>query len=101
MFVVSWIAAIVYYALLIFVFAMWGRLIFDFVQALIRSWRPRGVILVIVNIIYTLTDPPLKAVRRFIRPVSFGAISLDFGWTVVMLGAIFAMYIVEMIQFSI
>lgn len=101
MFVVSWITAIVYYALLIFVFAMWGRLIFDFVQALIRSWRPRGVILVIVNIIYTLTDPPLKAVRRFIRPVSFGAISLDFGWTVVMLGAIFAMYIVEMIQFSI
>ena len=101
MFVVSWIAAIVYYALLIFVFAMWGRLIFDFVQALIRSWRPRGVILVIVNIIYTLTDPPLKVVRRFIRPVSFGVISLDFGWTVVMLGAIFAMYIVEMIQFSI
>lgn len=101
MFVVSWITAIVYYALLIFVFAMWGRLIFDFVQAFIRSWRPRGVILVIVNIIYTLTDPPLKVVRRFIRPVSFGAISLDFGWTVVMLGAIFAMYIVEMIQFSI
>ncbi len=101
MFVVSWIAAIVYYALLVFVFAMWGRLILDFVQALRRSWRPRGPLLVIVNFIYTVTDPPLKRVRRIIRPVSFGAISLDFGWTLVMLAAIFGMYVVRIIQFQI
>ena len=97
---ISILAAIVYYALLIFVFAMWGRLIFDFVQAFARSWRPRGFILIIVSFIYTVTDKPLRFVRRFIKPISFGAIALDFGWTVVMLAAIFAMYVVRIIQFQ-
>ena len=97
---ISILAAIIYYALLIFVFAMWGRLIFDFVQAFARSWRPRGFILIIVSFIYTVTDKPLRFVRRFIKPISFGAIALDFGWTVVMLAAIFAMYVVRIIQFQ-
>ena len=92
---------IVYLALLVFVFAMWGRLILDFVQAFARSWRPRGPILVVVSFIYTVTDKPLRFVRRFIKPISFGAIALDFGWTVVMLAAIFAMYLVRIIQFQI
>lgn len=91
---------IVYLALLVFVFAMWGRLIFDFIQAFARSWRPRGPILVVVSFIYTVTDKPLRFVRRFIKPISFGAIALDFGWTVVMLAAIFAMYLVRIIQFQ-
>ncbi len=93
-----WIAELVYLALLVFVFAMWGRLIFDFVQAFARSWRPRGPILVVVSFIYTVTDKPLRFVRRFIKPISFGAIALDFGWTVVMLAAIFAMYVVRIVQ---
>jgi YggT family protein len=95
---ISILAGLVYYALLIFVFAMWGRLILDFVQAFARSWRPRGAILVVVSFVYTVTDKPLRFVRRFIKPISFGAISLDFGWTVVMLAAIFAMYVVRIIQ---
>jgi YggT family protein len=53
--------------------------------------------LVISGVIYTLTDPPLKFVRRFIKPVRIGQIALDFGWTVVMLVAIVAMYIAEYI----
>lgn len=96
--IIWWIAELVYLGLLVFVFAMWGRLILDFVQAFARSWRPRGIILVIVNLVYTVTDRPLKQVRRFIKPISFGAIALDFGWTVVLLGAIFAMYVVRIIQ---
>ncbi len=93
MFVVSWIATIIYYVLLIFVFAMWGRLIVDFIRAFKQSWRPAGPLLVVVNLIYTITDPPLKRVRRFVKPISFGAVALDFGWTVVMLAAVFAMYV--------
>ena len=96
--IIWWIAELVYLGLLIFVFAMWGRLILDLLQAFARSWRPRGPILVVVNVVYTLTDPPMKRVRRFIKPISLGAIALDFGWTVVMLGAIFAMSIVRIIQ---
>ncbi len=93
MFLVSWIATIVYYALLVFVFAMWGRLVVDFIRAFAQRWRPTGVLLVLVNVIYSITDPPLKRVRRVVKPISLGAVALDFAWTVVMLAAVFAMYV--------
>jgi YggT family protein len=50
---------------------------------------------VISGVVYGITDPPMTAVRRFVKPMSFGAIALDFGWTVVMLAAIVLMYIAE------
>ena len=79
----------------IFLLALLGRLIFDYVQMFSRTWRPKGIVLYFVEAIYTITDPPMKAVRRFVKPMSFGAIALDFGWTVVMLAAIVVMYIAE------
>lgn len=90
---ISWIATVVYYVLLVFTFFMWGRLIADFVIVLRRDWRPRGFVLVLLNLIFSVTDPPLKFVRRVVKPVRFGGIALDFAWTVVLLAAIVAMYI--------
>jgi YggT family protein len=43
------------------------------------------LILVVVEITMTATDPPLKFVRRFIKPIRVGAIVLDFGWTLTLL----------------
>ena len=91
----SIVANVLYWALTIFVFCMWGRLVVDFVRAVRPDWRPSSVLLVVSNAIYTITDPPIKLVRRWIRPVSFGTIALDFGWTIVLLAAIVAMYILE------
>ncbi|WP_298120464.1 YggT family protein [uncultured Aurantimicrobium sp.] len=93
--IVGIFGVILYYALLVFVIAMWARLILDFLRAMRPGWRPPSFLLVISGVVYGITDPPMKAVRRFVKPVSFGAIALDFGWTVVMLGAIVAMYIAE------
>lgn len=83
---------IIYYALTVFVFAMWARLIIDLVRAVRTDWRPRSVLLVIFNLVYLLTDPPLRAVRKFVRPVRAGAVALDFSWTIVLLAAIIGMY---------
>lgn len=58
-----------------------------------RDWRPRGFLLVLLNLIFSVTDPPLKFVRRLVKPVRFGGIALDFAWTVVLLAAIVGMYI--------
>lgn len=93
--VIGLVGLILYYALLVFVFAMWGRLILDFIRAFKPGWRPPSFVLVLSGVIYTLTDPPMNLVRRWVKPVSFGAVALDFGWTVVMLAAIVAMYIAE------
>ena len=70
------IALWLYFILLI------GRLILDYIQMFARSWRPTGVLLVAAEVIYTITDPPLKALRRLIPPLRLGSITLDLSFLV-------------------
>ncbi|MFP7760301.1 YggT family protein [Marisediminicola sp. LYQ85] len=93
--IVSLIAAVAYYALLLYFFAMWARFILDLARNFARSWRPRGAVLVLAEFVFTITDPPIRAVRKIIPPLRFGGIGLDFGWSIVMLGVIVLMYIVR------
>jgi YggT family protein len=62
---------------------MLGRLIVDIVRNANPAWRPKGFVLVVAEICMTATDPPLKFVRRFIRPFRAGALSFDFAWVVI------------------
>jgi YggT family protein len=61
------------------------RLVFDWVQVFARDWRPRGVVLVVAEAVYTLTDPPLRALRRLIPPLTLGTIRIDLAFLVLML----------------
>ena len=70
----------------IFLFALLGRLIFDYVQMFSRTWRPKGIILYFVEAIYTITDPPMKFVGRVVPPLRLGAISLDMSFIVLFFG---------------
>jgi YggT family protein len=92
---VSIIASIVYFALGIFLTAMWGRFILDLARNFARQWRQRGFVLVVAEAVFTITDPPLRAIRGVIKPVRVGAISLDFGWSIVLLACIIVMSIVQ------
>ena len=83
----------VYIALSIFILVMWVRLILDFVVNFNRGWRPSGFGLVLAEVVFTITDPPIKLVRRFVPPVRFGGVALDFSWTIVMLVAIVLSYV--------
>ena len=82
-----------YVALVVFMLLMWVRLILDFVVSFNRGWRPSGFGLVLAEVVFTITDPPIKLVRRFVPPVRFGGIALDLAWTIVMLVAIVLSYI--------
>lgn len=60
--------------------AIWlviARFIVDWVQVLARQWRPTGFVAVICEAIYTVTDPPLRALRKVIPPVRLGQVMLD------------------------
>ena len=70
----------------IFLFALLGRLIFDYVQMFSRTWRPKGVMLFLVEAIYTITDKPMKFVGRFIPPLRLGTVSLDMSFIVLFFG---------------
>jgi YggT family protein len=81
----------------IFLLALLGRLIFDYVQMFSRTWRPKGVILYFVEAIYTITDPPMKFVGRFVPPLRIGGVSLDLSFIVLLLALNFASTIVRVV----
>ena len=79
------VASVIYYALLLFFILLLARLVLDYVQVFARSWHPRGVMLVAAEVIYTVTDPPIRLFRRLIPPLRVGAIAIDFGFALTML----------------
>ena len=83
--VVQLIASILNLALLLYVFLLLARLIIDWIPFFNREWRPKGAGLVAAEIVYTVTDPPIKFFRRFIPPLRVGAIAIDFGFALTML----------------
>ena len=70
----------------LFLLALLGRLIFDYVQMFSKTWRPRGLVLYLVEAIYTITDKPMQFVGRFVPPLRLGAISLDMSFIVLFFG---------------
>lgn len=75
----------------IYILVLFARMILDWVRFFARDYRPRGIVLVLANLVYGLTDPPLKFLARFIPPARIGAVSLDVGFLVL----IFALYILR------
>ncbi|MBK9741315.1 MAG: YggT family protein [Actinobacteria bacterium] len=63
-----------------------GRLVFDFVQVFARNWHPTGVLLLLAEAIYTITDPPLRVIRRVIPPVRIGSVQFDLAFLVLLIG---------------
>ena len=63
-----------------------ARLIFDFVQIFARNWRPTGPILIFAEFIYTITDPPLRVLRRFIPPIRMGGVQFDLAFLIMLIG---------------
>ncbi|MEP6798652.1 MAG: YggT family protein [Lapillicoccus sp.] len=68
-----------------FFLALIGRLVIDWVQVLARDWRPRGAVLVIAEGVYSVTDPPLRLLRRFIPALTIGGMRIDFAFLVLMI----------------
>jgi YggT family protein len=81
--------------LLIYFFIMWARFVLDLVRTFNRQWRPTGFWLVVVELVYTLTDPPVRFFRRLVPPIRIGQIALDLGWSLAMLVVIVLMTIVS------
>ncbi len=72
---------------------MWARFVFDLARNFARDWRPKGFWLVLAELVFTLTDPPIRLVRRLLPPIRVGGGGLDFSWSIVMLGVIVLMYL--------
>lgn len=81
-----WLAGVVLWNVLgVFLILLLVRLVVDIVESFARAWRPRGLVLVCLEVDYTVTDPPLKLFRRLIPPLRFGGIAFDIPFLVVLL----------------
>jgi len=70
------------YVLTIYLVVLVGRMIIGWIQVFAREWRPTGIVLVLAEAIFTVTDPPLKFLRRFIPPLRLGMVALDLSFMV-------------------
>ena len=68
----------------LFLLLLFARFVVDWVQVFARSWTPKGVVLVVLEVIYSVTDPPILFIRRFVPPLRLGAIALDTSFIIVL-----------------
>lgn len=81
------VGSVIEIVLWVFIALLWVRFVVDWVQIFARSWVPSGVMLVLLEGVYSATDPPIKALRRVIPPLRIGSISLDLSFLIVMIAA--------------
>ncbi len=78
------IAGALYLAVLLYMLLLIARLVMEWIRAYSRDFRPSGLVLVLFEVVYTLTDPPVKALRRLIPPLRIGAVALDLSMMVLL-----------------
>lgn len=83
--VVRLLAGIVNTVLVLYILVLLGRVVLEYIPLFNREWRPRGAMLVVAEVVFTLTDPPLKFFRRFIPPLRLGAVAIDLAFPLTML----------------
>ena len=78
------VGQILFFGLLVFFLLLVFRLVMDYVFMFARSFRPQGLLAMALELAYSATDPPLKAIRRVLPPLRIGNVALDLGFAVVM-----------------
>jgi YggT family protein len=87
------VATVLYFLLTIFLWLLLIRLVVDWVQIFARSWSPKGPVLVVLEVVYSITDPPILFVRRFVPPLRIGSVALDTSFLIVLI----AVYLLQMV----
>lgn len=70
----------------LFLYLLFARIIIDYIMMFARSWQPKGFVLALVDLVFRITDPPMKFVRRFVPPLRIGQVALDVGFLVLFFG---------------
>jgi YggT family protein len=81
---VELVGSVLLFALNIFLGLLFVRLVVDWVQVFARQWSPKGPVLVLLELVYSATDPPILFIRRFVPPLRIGSIALDTSFLIVL-----------------
>jgi YggT family protein len=80
------IRSLIVWVLQIFLLALFARVIFDYIRMFTPQWRPRGIVLALAELVYGITDPVMKFVRRFIPTLRIGPVALDISFILIFIG---------------
>jgi YggT family protein len=69
----------------LFKIALFLRIIIDYIRMFARSWRPKTFLLAFFEVIFTVTEPPMRFVRRFVPPLRIGGVALDLSFIVLLI----------------
>lgn len=76
-------------AVLVLLYLFWicliGRIIVEFIRSFARDWQPKGFLVILLELLFTVTDPPVKLLRRLIPPIRLGQVRLDLSIMLLML----------------
>ena len=82
---------VVGFALFLFWLLLIARIVVEFIRSFSRDWHPRGATVVILEVIMTVTDPPVNLLRRVIPQLTIGSVRIDFSLMVRLLLAFIGM----------
>jgi YggT family protein len=68
---------VIAYVLWLYIILILARIVIEWTRQFARKWRPVGAAAVGLELVYVATDPPIRLLRRLVRPVRLGTVSLD------------------------
>lgn len=68
---------VVFLVLYLFLLTVLARFVMSAVLSYSRRWRPGRGAAAALEVVWSVTDPPLNALRRVVRPLRIGTVSLD------------------------
>jgi YggT family protein len=90
--VVRWV---VYYLLFFFWLLLTARIVVELVRSFARSWEPVGAVAIALESVYTVTDPPVRALRRVVKPIRIGGVGLDLSIMILLIVVFILMRVVD------
>ncbi|HJA04982.1 MAG: YggT family protein [Candidatus Microbacterium stercoravium] len=95
--VIGLIASILHIVLSLYVVVLFARVLLDFIPLFNREWRPQGAMLVLCELVFTVTDPPITFFRKHIPPLRIGPVAIDLGFAVTLLLCFITLWILQVI----
>ena len=84
---------IIYLLVLLFLNILLARFAMSWVMSIGRRWRPGRGAAAALEVVWSVTDPPLKTLRRVIPPLRLGTVNVDLAFIVLLVIVFVLMYI--------
>ncbi|MDY6050653.1 MAG: YggT family protein [Corynebacterium sp.] len=73
----SLVVGVLVFLLQLYLYILVARILIEMIGSFSRQFRPPRWFSVISEPLFVVTDPPVKALRKIIPPLSFGGVGLD------------------------